>query len=380
LIKTNQTKMTNLKYLFFIFIFFGSISVGHSQILKKHRDSIDGAIDLSHFLSDLNGVLPVLSPITEPAVGYGLAGAGLYFINKEPQKNQTFQKPDIVGIGAGFTENGTWFVGGGYSGIWKNDHIRYRGIFAYGDVNLTYYSQLLPDKSKEFNLTSYFFLQQALFRIKESNFFFGGKYQLSKINIDFLLDSNFPNVTKKDFDLWNSGISLISEFDNYNNIFSPTKGTKVHLSYDQNLELLGSDRDWGTFNFYSVYYYPVSKTWIPGLRIASRLATGETPFYAKPYIELRGVPAMRYQGDLTALIETEQLFNLNPRWGLVAFGGLGNTFNKKNDYHAEELVWNAGGGFRYMLARIFGLKMGLDVARGPEDWAVYVVFGSSWLR
>ena len=25
-------------------------------------------------------------------------------------------------------------------------------------------------------------------------------------------------------------------------------------------------------------------------------------------------------------------------------------------------------------------KMGVDVARGPEDWAIYVVFGSAWLR
>jgi len=41
-------------------------------------------------------------------------------------------------------------------------------------------------------------------------------------------------------------------------------------------------------------------------------------------------------------------------------------------------VWNAGGGFRYLTAREFGLQMGVDVARGPEQWAIYVVFGNSW--
>jgi len=41
-------------------------------------------------------------------------------------------------------------------------------------------------------------------------------------------------------------------------------------------------------------------------------------------------------------------------------------------------VWNAGGGFRYLTAREFGLQMGIDVARGPETWAIYVVFGNSW--
>lgn len=29
-------------------------------------------------------------------------------------------------------------------------------------------------------------------------------------------------------------------------------------------------------------------------------------------------------------------------------------------------------------AREFGLQMGVDVARSPEQWATYVVFGKSW--
>jgi hypothetical protein len=53
--------------------------------------------------------------------------------------------------------------------------------------------------------------------------------------------------------------------------------------------------------------------------------------------------------------------------------------------HLDELsfngiVWNAGSGFRYLIARQLGLKMGIDVARGPENWAFYIVFGNTWLR
>ena len=47
---------------------------------------------------------------------------------------------------------------------------------------------------------------------------------------------------------------------------------------------------------------------------------------------------------------------------------------------AGDLAWNAGAGFRYMIARMMGLKMGLDVARGPEVSAIYVVFGTSWMK
>jgi len=42
-------------------------------------------------------------------------------------------------------------------------------------------------------------------------------------------------------------------------------------------------------------------------------------------------------------------------------------------------AWNVGTGFRYLVARQFGVRMGLDVARGPEDWAWYVVFGNAWM-
>ncbi|MCK5278158.1 MAG: hypothetical protein KAK04_06455 [Cyclobacteriaceae bacterium] len=43
-------------------------------------------------------------------------------------------------------------------------------------------------------------------------------------------------------------------------------------------------------------------------------------------------------------------------------------------------AWNAGTGFRYLFADSLGLKMGMDIARGPEDWAIYIVVGSSWLK
>lgn len=375
--------MTKLKYIYFVFIFFGIISIANSQILKQHRDSLDGAIDLSHFLKDLNGVLPVVSPITEPAVGFGAAVAGLYFIAKEENEEKTYQAPDIATIAGGFTENGTWFAGAGYIGFWKNDNLRYRGAVGYGDINLEYFRRddtPLLKKSEEFNISGFLFLQQAVFRIANTNFFAGGNYKLSHANVSFIKDPDLPDIDLRDFDVWNSGITAIAEYEKLDNVFSPNKGMRIHLSYEQNLELIGSDRNWGTIDFFANLFFPVSKTWVPSFRLASSFTTGDIPFFAKPYIELRGIPAMRYQGDLTLSLETEQMVNITPRWSLVGFGGMGNTYESFNDYKAEEFVWNAGGGFRYLVARLFGLKMGLDVARGPEDWAVYVVFGSAWLR
>jgi hypothetical protein len=39
-----------------------------------------------------------------------------------------------------------------------------------------------------------------------------------------------------------------------------------------------------------------------------------------------------------------------------------------------------GGGFWYLLALDLGLRVGIDVARGPEEWAFYLQVGSAEMR
>ena len=41
-------------------------------------------------------------------------------------------------------------------------------------------------------------------------------------------------------------------------------------------------------------------------------------------------------------------------------------------------VSTKGAGFRYQIARRLGLYVGLDVAKGPEDTAIYIQAGSAW--
>ncbi len=357
--------------------------VNESQSPKKPGlfiDSLDHAIDLSKWLLDVHGFIPVISPITEPAVGYGAALAGMFFIPKKKTDAQKFQMPDIVGAAGGLTGNGTWFGGAGYIGFWKKDQIRYRGIVGYGDIKLKYYGtgvNSFSENSTDFNIGSYFFLLQAIFRMGESSFFLGGKYQLGKATITAFDEGIIPD---RDIELINSGIGLIAEFENFNNVLSPTSGLRVNLTYDQFLQGLGSDRDFGRFTFFTHYYIPVNKFWDSGFRIESQLATGDPPFYMLPFLNLRGIPVMRYQGELTALVETEQLFMLTKRWGVVGFAGYGKAFRSLDELSEGSSAWNVGTGFRYLIARLLGLKMGMDIARGPEDWAIYVVVGSSWLK
>ena len=335
------------------------------------RDTLDNKFDITHYLTENIGVVPYIIPITEPAIGIGAVLGGVYFM----EKDELDERPDLLTAAAGLTDNQSWVVGGAYIGFWNQDRIRYRGVFGYTDLNLGFYGE---DQDKiAFEARALVFSQEMRFRLGNSAFFLGGKYGLDFVKIP-LFDGS-ESVDPIDLDLVNSGFTAIGEYDQLNNPFSPTRGLKVHFSYLQNWEALGSTKNWGKFRFFSNWYGQTGERYLPALRLEANLGTGEIPFYSRPFIDLRGIPALRYQGDLTLLIETEHTYNLDLRWGVLAFGGLGIAYASLEDPTNNLEAWNYGAGIRYLLSRGFGIKAGMDVARGPEDWAVYVTVGTAWL-
>jgi len=105
-----------------------------------------------------------------------------------------------------------------------------------------------------------------------------------------------------------------------------------------------------------------------------------TPFFLRPFVPLRGVPAMRYQGDQMAAVEAELRWQFMGRWSLLGFGGAGTTRTARDSFVATQGVGSGGVGFRYELARKFGLHAGIDVAHSAGTTAVYLQVGNAWFR
>jgi hypothetical protein len=68
------------------------------------------------------------------------------------------------------------------------------------------------------------------------------------------------------------------------------------------------------------------------------------------------------------------------RFGLVGFAGEGIAWVDLDRFDRQRTVTTGGTGFRYELARKCKLHMGVDVAFGPDGAAVYLQFGSAWMR
>ena len=353
-------------------------------------DPADGAFDMSRFIKTRTGFVPILAPVTEPAVGYGIAGGVVFFHRKEretspdppPAGEGRMTPPSLSAVGGFATENGSRGIFGGHRGVWKEDRVRYLGGLGYASLQLTVYGTTpqTSDISRDIEIRTVPFLQDIAARIAGSDFFAGLRYAFVASEITFKPGSTIPGVTDREW----AGSSKIGglipylEYDSTDNFFTPGRGIHAKASLGIFDEIFGGDYDYRELHAKAVGYWPVLPTVVAGLRADGQFVAGDAPFYALPFVQLRGIPAMRYQGTDVLTLETEERWMVTPRWGLVGFAGIGKAADGFDALQDAETVWNAGGGFRYLTAREFGLQMGVDVARGPEEWAIYVVFGNSW--
>jgi hypothetical protein len=176
-----------------------------------------------------------------------------------------------------------------------------------------------------------------------------------------------------------AGLGPTIRFNSLDNSFTPNRGLRTAAIFKYFDTFLGGTETYGHLIVNGVAYYDPFPWLVLGLRLDGQWIFEDPPFYALPFVKMRGVPAMRYQGERVAVIETEERINLTRRWSVVLFGGYGRpslTTSSGSSFHED--VFAAGGGIRYLLARLTGLYVGLDAAKGPDDWAYYVTIGSAW--
>jgi hypothetical protein len=350
-------------------------------------DTLDGKFDVSNFLRTKYGFLALPIIITEPAIGYG-GGATAFFIHRDPKSiaKGTRGFPSISAVGGFYTGSKSWAVGGGHFGVWNNGNIRYRGGAGIVSANLTYYrNPLLPIgiKQMDFNIKAYGIIQEIIFRLWNSDFFAGGSYGFAHTELESNLQHELPEEIKPDdFKINIGGLGMSLYYDKRDNMFTPNSGIYGGVKFIVNEKFLGSDRSFQRLFTHILLYSELANRLSGGLRLDYQSSFGDVPFFLRPYISLRGIPAMRYQGESTYLAEGEIRWDFprTQRWSLLAFGGYGEAQPVRPDLLTKQTAYNWGAGFRYLIARLFGLRIGVDVARGPEQWAFYIQFGSSWFR
>lgn len=371
-----------------------SVSAGTKAVkpAKKHvsmKDSLDMAFDLSNYIIESNGFVPIPDIITEPSLGgFGGALIPVFIKKRRPYVDSIHGKrvftpipPDITGGGGAYTANNTWMLAAFRGGTWVKPRIRYRIGGAYANVNMSFYHTFphIGEKKFDFNFKAVPIFLQATKRIAYSKWYIGLKYLFMKTDLHYS-DSLPSFVHPKDVNSITSQLGGLVELDTRDNVFTPNDGVKLHFDGLCSNQILGSDYDYWQLDYYMFAYKSLWKKLTLGLRVDGQQALGDVPFYLLPFINMRGVPANRYQGKATILTELETRWDFVQRWSGVFFGGTGKGFDDWADFGSAKWVVSYGAGFRYLLARKFGLRMGIDVAHSTGTWAYYIIFGSNWQR
>lgn len=347
------------------------------------RDPEDGAFDLGRLVSGGAGFIPLLIPITEPAVGFGLTGTLMYV---HPLSDAALAEhgdripPSISMIGGGLTDNGTWAAALGHMGVWKQGKIRYTGGLLYASANLDFYGTAggsdSNSRSVSWHIDAGGTLQKIQFQVSPG-LFVGARYLFLSTKNRLGLGEAAPEVPESESKSRIGGLGASVAWDGRDNIFTPSDGLFGEILLTRYDNIFGSSFDYNQFDIAAFGYFELGPV-VLGARLQGAATGDDAPFYALPFLVLRGVPAFRYLGGYTALGEIEPRWKVTSRWSLVGFCGAGRVASELSGLGDAETIVAGGGGFRYLLVRKMGMAIGADIARGPEQTAFYIIIGSYW--
>jgi len=342
-------------------------------------------------------ILPIPIFITEPAIGEGLGLALAYFHRqKVSPEDQGFASPSsiasksqeqappptVTGVMAAVTSNGTKAVGVGHMNTFKDDHIRFTGALGVANINSTFY---LLDHPFKFNLQGKIVYQETRFRLGNSRWFLGVGLSYLDASSAFQVEiPEYPPIDAfSDFeffrsDVTNSGLSAKLAWDSRDSTSMPNKGQFFDLSLWRYDDFVGGDSDYWDVRLKLLSFHQLTEKFVLGGRIEFSGIDGNAPFFAIPWVTLRGIPAMRYQGDRVGVFELEGRYNFTPKWAILAFAGTGSVSSDLPIIDTEQSIYNYGFGGRYKIFDAQNVWVGIDIAQGPEDTNWYIQVGHAW--
>lgn len=377
-------KLLLIRRIFLIALLSGIMQVIDAQKVNSPlKDTLDHKFDLSNYVINMHGIIPFPVLISEPALGnFGGALALLYVRPKKSLNGeQSYHFPDITGIAGLYTLNNTWGAGAFRQGSFPAIGMRYRVIAAYADVNLNFYREIPGVGEQKFliNMKPIYAVIDLSENLFKNKIFLGLKYEFMNVSgntdLSLLPDSIF---NPDDFNKNSGNIGIYGEWDNRNSMFTPDRGIQFKVSFSLARSYTASDFDFEKVGIVTNVFLQPFKRWVCGLRANVQGISDEAPFYLYPYLYMRGIPAMRYQGNATLSFETEQRVDITPRWSILGFAGTGRTYSNSESLKDDSWHWAGGAGFRYLLSRIFKMRMGIDIAAGPDQFAYYIVLGHYW--
>lgn len=180
-----------------------------------------------------------------------------------------------------------------------------------------------------------------------------------------------------------SGLGPMLYYDSRDSQLYPTRGIFAEASFQTYNKSIGSEFQFSRWlvDFRSVHSISPKSVFV--WNAYGEFLSGQPPFFGLPLVGgnrlLRGLFEGKFRDEQLTLLQAEYRWKFLPRWGAVAFTGVGNVFSKENPFQISQSKFTYGVGGRFQLSKNEKLNLRLDIARSPnEDLRIYLTFGEAF--
>ena len=315
-------------------------------------------------------------PIVSPAIGAGIIPAVGYIFPFG--KDDKISPPSTIGAAGLITNNGSSGFGLGAQLFMKENKYQVTSLYVHGNVDYNLYGIGNAAGNADFKLplaqTGQFYFVEALRRIPWQ-FFIGLRFSTGDSVITVRPSSGETPVPPADLGLHTTlrALGLHVLRDTRPNHFYPTTGTFTQFTSDFFAQALGSKYTFQSYRFTFNKYGTVGKNQVLAYNLFNCNTGGDPPFYGNCIYgtnnELRGYAAGRYLDRYMIATQVEYRVSLPKRFGLAAFGGIGEVIpGGKEIFRIDNLLPSIGGGPRFDLSPKYHVNLRADFARGKDSW------------
>jgi outer membrane protein assembly factor BamA len=323
-------------------------------------------------------------PISSPAIGSGVVLAlGYIFPFSKADK---VSPPSVIGAAGLFTNNETrGFAFGGQFYLKQNTYKVTAG-FGRGNLNYDLYGSgdfvglKLPLKQ-----SGRVFHGEFLRRVGWK-FFLGPRFSTGSSTLTLRPTSGETPPPPPDLGLHTTltaiGATLIR--DTSLNRFYPTSGTYFRFTSDFFSQTLGSKYSFQSYVTTFAKYWSLSPNQVLAYDAYFCATGGQPPFYANCIYgasnQLRGYVAGKYFDRYMVTTQLEYRLSLPMRFGVVAFGGVGEAIPGGDQllFKDNSLLPSGGGGLRFQLSKQYHVNLRADVARGKDGHTFSLGIGEAF--
>ena len=166
------------------------------------------------------------------------------------------------------------------------------------------------------------------------------------------------------------------------NRFYPEKGSKFEFGGDFFSKEIGSTFGFQTYRLTFNTYRSFDQKQVLAYNLYGCSTGGAAPFFGECIFgmgnELRGYPAGRYIDRKMLATQAEYRLVLPWRFGVVAFGGLGEVAPSISKFDAEDILPSVGFGPRFSLSTKYHVNIRADFAWGKNGHTFSMGMGEAF--